>query len=276
MSYTYDIMGTGSNQGYKPRNFWHIDAGVLDQLEHYNMNHDVSKKEHPQALRPLLPEIEAFARFNHFNVLHPILRLLALGMELPENSFVDQHGFDTDGATYVRFARYYPRDEDDETKTKNVWLKGHTDTGSITILWSQPIAALQVLSPDGKWRWIKHIENALVVNTGDAMEFLSGGFYKPTIHRVVQPPQDQRGLIHLGVFYFCMPDDNVKLVPHAESPVLQKHGIERRCDDADAPTMAAWREGRTRSRANGRSELRKRQAGVEEELINGIVVKHYS
>lgn len=38
------------------------------------------------------------------------------------------------------------------------WL----DFGTITILWSQPVAALQILSPDGKWRWIKHIPNALV------------------------------------------------------------------------------------------------------------------
>lgn len=36
------------------------------------------------------------------------------------------------------------------------------DIGTISILWSQPISALQILSPDGKWRWIKHIDNALV------------------------------------------------------------------------------------------------------------------
>ena len=68
-------------------------------------------------------------------------------------------------------------------KTNNVWLKGHTgeaqdsflipyefseslyffeDIGSVTILWSQPVSALQILSPDGKWRWVKHIPNGLV------------------------------------------------------------------------------------------------------------------
>ena len=36
------------------------------------------------------------------------------------------------------------------------------DFGTVTILWSQPIASLQILSPDGKWRYIKHIDNALV------------------------------------------------------------------------------------------------------------------
>ena len=36
------------------------------------------------------------------------------------------------------------------------------DFGTITILWSQPVTALQILSPDGKWRWIRHMDNALV------------------------------------------------------------------------------------------------------------------
>jgi isopenicillin N synthase-like dioxygenase len=36
------------------------------------------------------------------------------------------------------------------------------DVGSVTILWSQPVGGLQILSPDGKWRWVRHIDNALV------------------------------------------------------------------------------------------------------------------
>jgi hypothetical protein len=36
------------------------------------------------------------------------------------------------------------------------------DFGSVTILWSQPVSALQIQSPDGKWRWVKHLDNALV------------------------------------------------------------------------------------------------------------------
>ncbi|KAG6875195.1 hypothetical protein C0992_004814 [Termitomyces sp. T32_za158] len=56
----------------------------------------------------------------------------------------------------------YPRSLDDEIKTKNVWLKGHTDFGSLSLLWSQPVSALQILDPQGNWKWVKHIDNALV------------------------------------------------------------------------------------------------------------------
>ncbi|KAI0783196.1 Clavaminate synthase-like protein [Abortiporus biennis] len=274
--YDGKMLETSSFQGYKLRQYWEIENGVQDQLEHYNINRDITKKQHPEAVRPLLPEIQAFAKHNHFDVLFPILRLLAIGLELPEDTFVNHHGFEAVGETYVRFMKYYPRSEEEEQKTNQVWLKGHTDFGSITILWSQPVSSLQILSKDGKWRFIKHIDNALVINAGDALEFLSGGYYKATIHRVIQPPKDQRGHTRVGAFYFVMPDDDVKLIPlEKESPVLQRVGVERRCKDEDAPTTEQWRKGRTK--AYGKSNLKKVDGGkVEEEYINGVLVKHYS
>ena len=107
------------------------------------------------------------------------------------------------------------------------------------------------------------------------MDFLSGGYYKPTIHRVVQPPSDQRGYPRLGAFYFGVPDDNVKLVPYTESPVLQREGIKRRFEEAEAPTSEVWRKGRVA--AYGKSQLKKSQEeGVEEEYVGVVLVKHYN
>ncbi|KAF9460593.1 hypothetical protein BDZ94DRAFT_1222828 [Collybia nuda] len=273
--YIAHIKETGSYQGYKLRQYWHIDAGVRDQLEHYNIHHDVTKREHPEILRPFMPEIDAFSRHNHFNVMFPILRLLALGLELPEDTFVNQHDFDAPSDGWIRFMKYYPRTEEDEQKTKNVWLKGHTDFGSLTMLWSQPVSALQIMTPSGQWKWVKHIPNAMVVNTGEALEFLSGGYYKGTIHRVVQPPADQRNVPRLGAFYFALTNDDVKLTPLTESPVLQRVGITRRFKDEDAPTMGEWRKGR--ASAYGQTTLHdSKKKGVQEEFINGVVVRHYN
>ncbi|KAF8586080.1 Clavaminate synthase-like protein [Ramaria rubella] len=276
-AYTGNIKLTGSYQGYKPRSYWNIDNGVKDQIENYNINHDVTKRGHPQPLRPFIPEIAAFTTYNHFQVLKPILQLVARGLELPENTLVDIHGFEAESETYVRFMKYYQRSEEDEKNSKNVWLKGHTDFGSITVLWSQPVSALQILSPDGKWRWVKHIDNALVINAGDCLEFLSGGYYKATIHRVVQPPPDQRHCTRLGVFYFAIPDDKIRLLPLLDSPVLQRVGINDRFrrHNVEAPVVKDWRRARTS--AYGQSELKKgEQAGIEEEVIGGVVVKHYN
>ncbi|KAF8961432.1 Clavaminate synthase-like protein [Flammula alnicola] len=285
-TYVATMKQTGSYQGYKPRQYWHIANGVRDQLEHYNLNRDITKRQHPEPLRPFLPEIEAFARHNHEDVrtlpdacshtliMDVLCRLLALGLELPEETLVNLHGYSSVGETYVRFMKYYPRTKDEELKTKNVWLKGHTDFGTITVLYSQPVAALQILTKEGSWEWVKHIENALVINAGDALEFLSGGFYRATIHRVIQPPPDQQSYTRLGVFYFAMTDDNVTLAPLLESPVLQRVGITKSLDGAEPPTMEAWRKGRTA--AYGQSDLKPTEKGVEEEVINGVVVKHYN
>ncbi|KJA19089.1 hypothetical protein HYPSUDRAFT_89571 [Hypholoma sublateritium FD-334 SS-4] len=272
--YAGTVNETGSYQGYKLRQFWHINNGVRDQIEHYNINRDVNKRAHPPALRPFLPEIAEFARHNHEEVLHPILKLLALGLELPEDALVNLHRYSAVGETSVRFMKYYGRPKEEELKAKNVWLKGHTDIGTLTILYSQPVAALQILAKDGSWKWVKHIENALVINAGDALEFLSGGFYRATIHRVVQPPADQQSYTRLGVFYFAMADDSVTLAPLLESPVLQRVGVTKVFDGVAPPTMEEWRKGRTV--AYGQSALTPAGKGVEEEVISGVVVKHYN
>lgn len=41
-------------------------------------------------------------------------------------------------------------------------FRATADIGTITVLWSQPVAGLQIMCPDGQWRWVRHIENALV------------------------------------------------------------------------------------------------------------------
>ena len=78
-------------------------------------------QKHPKALEPFLPELRAFSEFNHFDVLHNILRyvevlrgvpgsryssicsILALGMQLPEDTFVKMHGFDAEGDSHGKF-----------------------------------------------------------------------------------------------------------------------------------------------------------------------------
>jgi len=73
-----------------------------------------------------------------------------------------------------------------------------------------------------------------------------------------------------------MPDDNVKLVPLAGSPVLERVGIKRRCKDEDAPTMEMWRKGRTASYGRVSLKVAAEEKNVEIEVVSGVVVKHYN
>lgn len=157
------------------------------------------------------------------------------------------------------------------------------------------MSGLQVMSPEGKWCWVRHMENALVrsmihsqiekvltcdmvqvVNIGDGLEMLSGGYYKAAIHRVMQPPADQRGHDRLCVFYFATANNDVKLVPFKESPVLQQVGIVHRCADEDAPTMDQWVRERTKAYGSTEPVSKIGKENVKQEIMNGVFITHYA
>ncbi|KXH65253.1 2OG-Fe(II)oxygenase superfamily protein [Colletotrichum salicis] len=97
--------------------------------------------------------------------------------------------------------------------------------GSLTLLFRQPVAALQVLTNDGTWKWVRPQTDALTVNIADALQFLTNGYLKSSIHRVVAPPKDQAHTDRLGVIYMVRIEDNTDLIPIKESPVLQNLGL---------------------------------------------------
>lgn len=105
------------------------------------------------------------------------------------------------------------------------WSRGHTDLGTITLLFRQPIAALQIKDHvTGEWKWAKPLDASLTVNTCDALSFLTGNYIKSTIHRVSQPPADQSNFDRLGLLYFNRPQNDLKLAT-IDSPVLKREGF---------------------------------------------------
>lgn len=87
----------------------------------------------------------------------------------------------------------------DEERTAGTWLRGHSDASFLTFITSQPMTSLQVRDyKDGQWKYVGYRPNSLVVNVADTLEFLTGSFFKSTIHRVISPPKDQRGYRRLG------------------------------------------------------------------------------
>ncbi|KAG2085573.1 uncharacterized protein F5147DRAFT_792820 [Suillus discolor] len=45
------------------------DNEIFDQIENYVVNLNATRRPHPIALRPFLPELDDFARHNHFNII---------------------------------------------------------------------------------------------------------------------------------------------------------------------------------------------------------------
>ncbi|XP_006456789.1 hypothetical protein AGABI2DRAFT_195789 [Agaricus bisporus var. bisporus H97] len=276
--YVGNMRENGTYRGYKPRKFWHIAGGVRDQIEQYNMNfREIKDGTHPEPLRPFLSEIDDFSDQIHSDIINTILRLIAMSLELDEDYFIQMHDRSANAETFLRFVNYFPHPEEEENKSGGVWLKGHTDFMTLTLLFSQPVASLQIMTKDGQWKWVKHVENGVLVNIGEAIEFLTGGYYKPTIHRVRQPPLDQQNKTRVGLLYFCSAHDDVVLRPIAESPVVQKGGdSESRLLDDKFPTAGEY--GKARVMAYGGTQALKQdvQKGIDEEVVAGVLLRHYN
>lgn len=238
---------TGSYQGFKLRNYWTIDQGVKDEIEQYNYNRDLSLREHPSTMQPYMEEVKDFTEHLQKIILYRLLTLFAIALDLPEDFLVKLHDFDKKDDSWFRYMmHFHEHTEEDLKKTGGVWLKGHCDFGTLTLLFSQPMSSLQLMNHSTKeWQWVKHIPGGIVVNAGEMFEWLTGGYYKATIHRVCQPPADQRNQDRCGAFYFVVPNDDVKINTLLdESSVLRAAGVERKFEPGTEPTSESYRSAR--------------------------------
>jgi isopenicillin N synthase-like dioxygenase len=105
---------------------------------------------------------------------------------------------------------------------------GHTDLGTVTLLFRQPIAGLQILGDDGNWTYVSAQPGTITVNLADTISHLTGGWLKSSVHRVVTPPEDQWAYDRTGLLYFARPHNETVLNPILDSPVLQAAGVKSR------------------------------------------------
>lgn len=206
-----------------------------------------------------------------------LLTLFAIILELPEDYFVARHRYDEAVSDcHLRYMKYHRRDADTNAKLENIWVKGHTDFGSLTLLFRQPVAALQVRGPDGGWKWVKPHEGSITVNIADALQFLTNGFLKSSIHRVVVPPPDQSEIDRLGVLYFVRPENDLELKP-VQSGVLEKLGYKPDAENqlAEGITAGEWVKARVRAGVNKGKDGQARSEIKEQEILKGVKAKYY-
>lgn len=140
----------------------------------------------PELLEKNKADIEAFAKDLHDKVLDPLNRLIAIALELPEDYLTNLHKWETHDESHLRYMKYSKfTPEEIEKLSDGLWARGHTDLGTMTLLFRQPVAALQIRDhKTNQWKWAKPLDGSLTVNTCDALSFLTAGYIKSTIHRV--------------------------------------------------------------------------------------------
>ncbi|GFZ52085.1 hypothetical protein JCM24511_09858 [Saitozyma sp. JCM 24511] len=217
----------GEYNGYRPAGRRVVGGGLPDHVEVYNIPkfNGTRDRDHPELLKENLPEIETFARSLHDKVLDPLHELIALALELPADFFVKQHKYEDiseDHLRYMKYSKYTP--EEIARIDDGLFTQGHTDLGTLTLLFRQPVAALQIKDhATGDWKWAKPLDGSLTVNTCDALSFLTGNFIKSTVHRVSLPPKDQQHVDRLGLLYFARPQNDLVLST-VDSPLLKREG----------------------------------------------------
>lgn len=94
---------------------------------------------------------------------------------------------------------YYPA-TDFSKEPGAVRAAAHEDINYITLLVAASAPGLEVLDKEGNWHAVPYEENSICVNIGDMLQLASGGFYKSTTHRVVNPDSSNSDRVSIPLF----------------------------------------------------------------------------
>ncbi|KAJ9136698.1 Clavaminate synthase-like protein [Pleurostoma richardsiae] len=144
-----------------------------------------------------------------------LIRLLALGLDLPEDYFDAVTNYPGGDCTI----NFYPGHGDKPIADQDeVGLGAHTDLQILTLLWQSAHRGLQVLNSEGEWVFAPPIPGTIVVNIGDFLMRLTNDRLKSTVHRVIQHGKYDRYSMPFffgfnwnekcGVVPTCMSEDN--------------------------------------------------------------------
>lgn len=131
----------------------------------------------------------------------------ALALGLREDFFADKA--DRPGSI-VRLVRYPAQHE--APRTGQLRAGAHSDYGSFTFVRGDNVpGGLQVSDGDGGWHDVEAPEGGFVCNIGDTMQLWTGGRFRSTLHRVVNPPAGAVREDRISLVYFHLPNHDAVL-----------------------------------------------------------------
>ena len=116
-----------------------------------------------------------------------IFRAFALALDLKEDYFEDSI---TKPMAHMRVLHYPPQDA--KSDKDQIGIGAHSDFECFTILCTDEVPALQVLSPDGNWVHAPPLKDCFIVNVGDLMARWTNNYFKSTVHRAINLSGRQR------------------------------------------------------------------------------------
>ena len=186
--------------------------------------------------------------------LHPIAMLLlgslAEHLEIPQSTLEKYHSFDEPSASVLRFL-HNPAQSSPEHQ---ISLLGHTDSGSLTILFPT-VGGLQILPSNAsensqdEWQWVKPEAGCAVVNIGDPMVQWTGGILRSAFHRVLYAPGAQANEERYSFGYFLKPADHASMQRIEEGGVIPRHTADD--PEIQLPHYDLWHQTKTKKILKG-------------------------
>jgi len=219
-------VGKGGQRGYIPFGIETAKgADHFDLKEFWHMGRDLPPGHRYEAQMPANVWPAEVADFHEkvawlYNALDSmgakVLQAIAAYLNLPRHQFDEAV---REGNSILRLLHYPPIPAD----ATGVRAGAHGDINAITLLLGAEEGGLEVLDRDGRWLPINPPPGCLVINIGDMLERATNDVLPSTVHRVVNPPPERRGLPRYSTPFFLhfAPDYEIRTLPGcatAENP----------------------------------------------------------
>lgn len=147
-----------------------------------------------------------------------MMRGFALALDLDEHFFDDKADRP---CSIVRLVNYPAQRE--TPRPGQLRAGAHSDYGSFTFVRGDNVpGGLQVSDGKGGWQNVEAPEDGFVCNIGDTMQRWTGGRFRSTLHRVINPPTDTQPQDRISLVYFHLPNHDTVLgginAQQAETP----------------------------------------------------------
>jgi len=215
---------TQKNFGYQPLHSEALDpAQAADRKESFTMRNIISSANPSGTPADFGATADAMFEACSRSAMH-LISLLEEGLGAPQGSISTNHTGENMTLRYLHYpvlfadaelstaAGYQDHKKSSlkDEKKRELGAGAHTDYGTITLLFSDGVAGLQLRDSAGDWRDVEVAPGDVLVNTGDLMSIWSNGLYPSTLHRV-QPRLSQPARYSLA--FFVDPDSATRVSP---------------------------------------------------------------
>lgn len=252
------------NVGYKPMGLMSFADGKRDLTEICAVGKDSILDPSLATIPTVFSNQRAFLT-SLIHRLHPlatlILSRLASHLDVPWETLAEFHDPSQSSATVLRFLHNPSQISSTASGDRQASLLGHTDSGSITILFAI-LGGLQILpngmdDEPGNWRWVRPEPGCAIINIGDPLVQWTGGVLRSAFHRVLYAPGAQAPCERYSFGYFLKPADEAPMRRIRNGGVIPKLSKKEEVEERKMECYDHWHRNKTKGIMQGKNNAKR-------------------